>query len=88
MSSSGHINLAIAGAFGSLVRLILFPEKSALRWLSQVVVGIICAVYLGGGLAEILGFDNKGMLMLAFLTGTTAEKALAKVQSKFLGDNK
>lgn len=83
MIDSEHLKaLLTAGFFGSLVRLILKPEKSWQAWLAQIFVGAACAVFLGGAVSHVLNLGTAGMLASGFAIGTSAEHALAWIQTR------
>ena len=82
--------LITSGAFGSLVRIVLSPDKKWQRWIVQVFVGVSSAVFLGQVAGHIivktLGTDGMAAAYSAagFLIGTAAEKCIEKLQNKFL----
>ena len=82
--------LLTSGVFGSIVRVILKPDREWQRWIVQVFVGVAAAVFLGqvvghliiaviGPEGAIAAYSASG-----FLIGTAAEKAIEKLQKKFL----
>lgn len=74
--------LICGGFFGSIVKLTLHPEKRWSIWLSQFIVGILCAVFIGGLLAHWLGAGHYGFSAVGFIIGTAAEQFLAITQRK------
>lgn len=79
--------LLVSGFFGSLARLILSPEKCIKRWLVRFVVGVSCAVFLGGFIGQLLSnwFHVPATETIAasgFLVGVTAERLIELVQSR------
>lgn len=88
--SSEIRTLLTAGVFGSIVRVLIRPERQWQRWLVQVLIGTFSAVFLGslvGHLvARMVGVEslNAAYLASGFLIGTAAEKVIEKLQNKFL----
>lgn len=81
------VELLIAGFFGSLVRLVLeSPPDSWTRWAAQVFVGLCCAVFIGGLFAHLTNAGSYGYLAWGFVVGSLGERALKKLQDKFLSD--
>lgn len=80
--------LLIAGFFGSLVRVLLRPERRWQLWLVQMVVGVSSAVFLGqvfGGLiGQWTGSPGASLSAAGFLIGTAAEQVIACLQKRFL----
>lgn len=82
--------LLAGGIFGSVVRVILNPDRAWQRWLVQVFVGVTAAVFLGQVVGHLIiamiGKDGATAAYSAagFLIGTTAEKSIEKLQKKFL----
>lgn len=80
--------LFIAGFFGSLVRLVLNPEPRWQRWLVRFIIGISCAIFLGGVVSEAIAkaFSLKDVEQLlsasGFICGVLAEQLLEKMQTK------
>ena len=74
--------LLAGGFFGTLTKLLLRPEKSWRSWLAQFVVGISCAVFLGGLVGRWLDAGPAGFAAVAYVFGSAAEQALAVAQSK------
>jgi len=77
--------LLIGGFFGSLSRLLLWPEKSWKAWVVQFVVGISAAVFLGGLVGHWMGGGPLAFSAAAYTIGTCAEKVIEKAQRKFFG---
>ena len=88
--------LLVSGFFGTLVRLVLAPEKSWKKWLSRFVVGISSAVFLGGLIGHLitkwldLSGDVEGqswaIAASGFIVGTAAEQVLANIQKRISND--
>lgn len=82
--------LLTSGFCGSIVRVLIRPEKQWQRWLVQVLVGTTAAVFLGSIFGHIIsnmiGHEGSTAAYLAsgFLIGTAAERAIEKLQAKFL----
>jgi hypothetical protein len=76
-------DLAISGVFGSLVRLMIDPEENWIRWVTQLFVGMLCAVFLGGVAAYFLDAGTKGLLACGFVFGSLGEHGLKMVQDRF-----
>lgn len=83
--------LFTSGLFGSLVKLLLHPEKRWQRWVVQFAVGVIAAVFLGGILGDLImkitGSDSimHGYAAAGFTIGNAAERAIAVLQDRVLG---
>ncbi|MDC0088180.1 hypothetical protein OAI07_01415 [Akkermansiaceae bacterium] len=76
--------LVSGGLFGSITRLLLKPEKNWQAWLVQLVVGLSAAVFIGGFFGHILNADVFGYGASSYVVGTAAERAIKKLQEKFL----
>lgn len=80
--------LFLAGFFGSLVRLILTPDKNWHGWVVRFIVGISSAVFLGGFLGDLLVTWGKvpespnTFAAAGFLVGVTSEQIIAAIQGK------
>ena len=80
--------LLIAGFFGSLTRLVLNPEPHWRRWLVRFIVGVSCAVFLGGVVSQLIAktLDLQEMERIfsasGFICGMTAEQLIEKIQNK------
>ncbi len=81
-NSSELKELLAGGFFGSLTRLLLKPENGWKQWLSQFVVGISAAVFLGGMVGHWIGAGPAGYASAAYVIGTAAEKTLELFQKK------
>ena len=83
-NDQNQVALLSVGAFaGTLVRLILKPEKTWQAWLGQFVIGILSGIFLGGYLASLLAANIWLTCCIAFIVGTSAEKAIELAQQKF-----
>lgn len=80
--------LLVAGFFGSLVRILLKQERRWQRWIVQMIVGVLSAVFLGqivGGLiAQWTGAPGASLSAAGFIIGTAAEQVIASLQKRFL----
>ena len=76
--------LLTGGFFGSLTRLLLKPEGSWKAWIAQLIVGISCAVFLGGLAGQAINSGMAGYMASAYVIGSAGEQALAILQAKFL----
>jgi hypothetical protein len=82
--------LLASGVFGSVVRILLNPDKEWQKWIVQAFVGVSAAVFLGQVVGHLIiqvvgDTGATGAYSAAgFLIGTAAEKAIEKLQHKFL----
>lgn len=80
--------LMTAGFFGSLVRVLLQPEKKWQRWLVQMIVGVASAVFLGQVfgvmIAKLTGAPGASIAAAGFIIGTAAEQVIAWLQKRLL----
>lgn len=82
--------LLTGGIFGTIVRVILAPEKRWRQWLIQMFVGLSAAVFLGQILGHMMiltiGAEAATACYYAagYIIGTGAEKVIEKIQNKFL----
>ena len=79
--------LMVAGFFGSLARLVLSPEQCWKRWAIRFVVGISCAVCLGGFMGQLLAkwFSvpaSETAAASGFVVGVTAEQLIQLFQAR------
>lgn len=87
-NDQNQVALLSVGAFaGTLVRLILKPEQTWQAWLGQFVIGILSGIFLGGYLASLLVANVWLTCCIAFIVGTSAEKAIELAQKKFGNGN-
>lgn len=82
--------LLTGGTFGTVVRILLNPDKEWKKWIVQAFVGVSAAVFLGGVITHLIimaigpaGADAAGYAA-GYLIGTGAEKAIEKLQKRFL----
>ena len=75
--------LIAGGFFGALTKLLLRPEKSWRSRISQLIVGVLCAVFLGGLVAKWLNAGPAGLAAAAYVIGSAAEQALGAAQARF-----
>lgn len=82
--------LLTSGFGGSVVRVLLRPEKKWHRWVIQVAIGVTTAVFLGQLLGHLIkaaiGAEGGPAAYAAagFLIGTAAERAIEYLQNRFL----
>ena len=81
-------DLAVSGILGSLARLIIAPEDNWRRWVAQLIVGMLCAVFLGGLAAHFLNAGPSGLLACGFVFGSLGEHGLKVAQNKFSKEEK
>ena len=75
--------LLLGGLAGAITRLLLHPEKSWKARFSQLIVGVLCAVFLGGLVANWLNAGPAGLAAAAYVVGSLGEQALAVAQNRF-----
>lgn len=82
--------LLTSGFGGSVVRVLLRPEKQWHRWVVQVVIGVTTAVFLGQLVGHLIkaavGAEGGPAAFAAagFLIGTAAERTIEYLQNRFL----
>tara|TARA_R110000772_G_scaffold143235_1_gene252747 strand:- start:16620 stop:16898 length:279 start_codon:yes stop_codon:yes gene_type:complete len=80
--------LVVAGISGTLVKLILDPEDSWKAWVAQAVVGVLCAIFLGGLASYYLDAGPAGTAGCGFVFGSMGERGLAAIQRRLLDKEK
>ena len=84
--------LGLAGAAGALVKGLIAPEKNWKRRSIQAAAGVLSAIFIGGFLGSLVEpfvtVAAYAYLAAGFVCGTAGEAAVAKAQSKILGDHK
>lgn len=82
--------LLTGGVFGTIVRVILAPDKRWRQWVVQMFVGLSAAVFLGHVLGHIIikaigpEAATAAYYAAGYIIGTGAEKVIEKIQAKFL----
>lgn len=77
-------DLTFSGIFGSLARLVIRPEESWQAWVTQVFVGVVCAVFIGGLAAHYLNAGRHGVLACGFVFGSLGEHGLKMLQKRVM----
>lgn len=78
----GTSALLLGGAAGATVKLVLAPTLNWRVWITDLFVGIMSAIFLGGAVADRLALGESGFLAVGFVCGSFAELILRALRRR------
>lgn len=93
IANLSRIQILMLGGFaGAATRMILAPDANWRAWFVAFFVGVMSALFIGGGISEYFSLSPWGWAMAAYVCGSVGEKIVQALQRRLVveirGDDK